>query len=72
MNRFAKIGLMIVFAHCTRFIAEWSYWTYCGGFFRSLFTSGSQACRGLKWVSDTANAQVITYVGTDLINAIRT
>jgi len=65
-----RLACMISLAHVMRYVSEWCYWNYCGGFIQSIFASGSFTCRGLRWASETANAQMVTYVGTDLLKAL--
>lgn len=72
MNKISRIVTMIFMAHTARYISEVLYWKYCGGFFQSIFSSGSYTCRGLRWASETANTQMVTYVGSDLFLILNT
>lgn len=63
MNIYAKGLTIIIGSHCVRWMTEYAYFTRCAGFWSSIFSWNSPTCRGLRWISDSVAANVVSTVG---------
>jgi hypothetical protein len=70
MHPSIKVALIVAMSHATRFAAEWAYWHNCAGFVTSVFASGSQTCKALRYVSESSTTNIMTIAGTYALKTI--
>jgi len=71
MNIYAKALGILIGSHVVRWVAEYTYFTQCAGFWTSIFSWNSPTCRGLRWVSDSVMTNVVTMIGGYGITALQ-
>lgn len=70
MNTYAKAFAFVFVSHCLKWAAEYAYYRQCVGFFTSVFTWNSSACRGLRWIADSVTTNVVSMIGSQ-VTALR-
>jgi hypothetical protein len=60
MKLYLKMGLVVLGSHLVRWASEHYYHQNCCGIVNSVFAWGSPACRGLRWVSDSATGNILS------------
>jgi hypothetical protein len=70
MHPGARIAAFILASHALRYASEWVYWHNCAGFMSSVFASGSQSCKALRYVSELSSANILTVAGSYALKTI--